>query len=158
MFRPMRRFKQQLPEAECVEILRSEPRGVLSLLGDDGYPYGLPMTHWYCPEDGRLYFHCAREGHKLDALRARDKASFCVLDRGVREPEGWAMHIRSVIVFGRIRVVEDPEKTEWILRSLTAKFTPDPAYAEEALRRGADRVLCLELIPEHITGKRIREA
>ncbi len=62
MFRPMRRIKQQLPEAECIEILKAEPRGVLSLLGDDGYPYGIPLDHWYCPEDGRLYFHGAREG------------------------------------------------------------------------------------------------
>ena len=48
MFRKMRRFKQQLSDEECIAGLRSETRGVLSMLGDDGYPYGIPMNHWYC--------------------------------------------------------------------------------------------------------------
>lgn len=156
MFRPMRRFNQQLPEAECIEILKSEPRGVLSLLGDDGYPYGLPMTHWYC--DGKLYFHCAKEGHKLDAIRRCEKASFCVMDQGFRKDGEWAINIRSVIVFGRIRVVEDIQEIETICRGLTAKFTPDTAYADQEFRRGASRVLCLELAPENITGKRVNES
>ena len=76
MFRKMRRFKQQLEESECIELLKSEPRGVLSLIGDNGYPYGIPMDHFYCEENGRLYFHCAKEGHKIDALTACDKASY----------------------------------------------------------------------------------
>ena len=78
MFRKMRRFKQELSKEECIEILKSEPRGVLSMIGDDGYPYGIPMTHWYCEEDGKIYFHGAKEGHKLDAIRKCDKVSFCV--------------------------------------------------------------------------------
>ena len=64
MFRKMRRFKQGLTREECVEILKNEPRGVLSLIGDDGYPYGLPMTHYYNADNGKIYFHCARVGHK----------------------------------------------------------------------------------------------
>lgn len=156
MFRPMRRFKQQLPEAECIEILRTEPRGVLSLLGEDGYPYGLPMTHWY--NGGKLYFHCAKEGHKLDAIRNCNKASFCVMDRGFHRDGEWPMHIRSVIVFGRIRIVEDMREIETICRGLTAKFTSDTAYADQELRTGASHVLCLELSPEQITGKRVIES
>ena len=69
MFREMRRFKQVLSQEECIEVLKNEPRGVLSLIGEDGYPYGIPMDHWYCEEDGKLYFHCAKEGHKLDAVK-----------------------------------------------------------------------------------------
>ena len=80
MFRKMRRWKQQLTEAECAEILRREPRGVLALTGDDGYPYALPLDFVF--EDGKLYFHCAGEGHKIDAVRRCDKASFCVMDAG----------------------------------------------------------------------------
>ena len=71
MFREMRRFKQQIPEAECIQILKEQPRGVLSMLGDDDYPYGIPMDHWHCEENGRLYFHCAKTGHKLDAACER---------------------------------------------------------------------------------------
>ena len=68
MFREMRRIKQALSQDECTEVLKNEPRGVLSLIGENGYPYGIPMDHWYCEEDGKLYFHCAKEGHKLGAL------------------------------------------------------------------------------------------
>ena len=68
MFRKMRRFKQQITDAECIEVLKKTKRGVLSLLGEDGYPYGIPIDHWYCEEDGRIYFHGAKEGHKIDAV------------------------------------------------------------------------------------------
>ena len=82
MFRTMRRFKQELTREECLAVLRSQPRGVLSLLGENGYPYGLPIDYWYNETDGKLYFHGAKEGHKIDAIRACDKASFCVHDEG----------------------------------------------------------------------------
>ena len=84
MFRTMRRFKQELTREECLAVLRSQPRGVLSLLGENGYPYGLPIDYWYNETDGKLYFHGAKEGHKIDAIRACDKASFCVHDEGQR--------------------------------------------------------------------------
>ena len=84
MFRKIRRFKQEMPAEECRELLKTQVRGVLSLLGDDGYPYGLPIDYWYNEADGKLYFHGAKEGHKIDAIRACDKASFCIHDEGVR--------------------------------------------------------------------------
>ena len=158
MFRSMRRFKQQLPEAECIEILKQQPRGILSVLGDDGYPYGIPLSHWYCEEDGKLYFHSAKEGHKLDAIRRCDKVSFCVCDEGYRKAGEWALNIRSVVVFGRIRMVEDPSQMQKICRGLGCKFLPDEAYWENEFLRGAARVLCLELTPEQITGKLVKES
>ncbi|MBQ6400642.1 MAG: pyridoxamine 5'-phosphate oxidase family protein, partial [Clostridia bacterium] len=106
MFRKMLREKQQLTEVECLEILRREPRGVLSVLGDGDYPYGMPMNHYFCEEDGRLYFHGGKRGHKIDALRRQDKASFCVLGSGTRQEGDWFLTFRSVIVFGRIEIVE----------------------------------------------------
>ena len=78
MFRKMLRFKQQIPETECIRILKEEPRGVLSVLGDDDYPYGMPINHFYCEEDGKLYFHTGMKGHRNDAIRRHDKVSFCV--------------------------------------------------------------------------------
>ena len=101
MFREMVRKKQQLTKEEAIELLKKEPRGVLSLLGDDGYPYGVPIDHWYNPEDGKLYFHCGKRGHKIDAIRSCDKASFCVCDEGYRKEGDWALNIKSVIVFGK---------------------------------------------------------
>ena len=77
MFRPMRRIRQQLSQAECDAILQKCSSGVLAVAGDDGYPYTVPMSYLY--QDGRLYFHCAKSGHKLDAVRREPKVSFCVV-------------------------------------------------------------------------------
>ena len=158
MFREMRRFKQQITEEECIEVLKNEPRGVLSVLGDDGYPYGIPLDHWYSVADGKLYFHCAREGHKLDAIEKYDKASYCVMDKGFLKEGEWALNIRSVIVFGRIHIVTDEEKKKEICTNLCRKFTDDEAYLEKELKNAFPRVCCLELEPEHMTGKLVNES
>ena len=158
MFRKMRRFNQQITDAECIEILKNTKRGVLSLLGEDGYPYGIPIDHWYCEEDGRIYFHGAKEGHKIDAIKACDKASFCVYDEGFRKEGEWALNITSVITFGRIRLVEDEDTARKICTELVKKFTDDEDYLEKELQNAFPRVQCLELIPEHMTGKLVNES
>ena len=155
-FRKMRRFKQALPYEECEEILRGEPRGVLSVLGENGYPYGFPMDFVY--EDGKLYFHCAKVGHKLDALRACDRVSFCVMDRGYRKEGDWALNIRSVIIFGRIRFIEDPEETIERVRHLGLKYYPTRESVEEEIRQAGARVQILELTIDHMTGKLVNES
>ena len=154
MFREMRRHGQQLPESECAEILRREPRGVLAVLGDDGYPYTVPLDFVY--DDGKLYFHCAGEGHKLDAIRRCDKATFCVMDAGERRPGEWWLTFRSVIVFGRVRVLDDRAEVLERVRALGLKYAA-PDYVETELQRDGKRVECLELTVEHMTGKRVRE-
>ncbi len=158
MFREMRRFKQQMTKEECIRVLKEQPRGVLSLAGDDGYPYGIPMDHWYNEEDGHIYFHGAKTGHKIDAVSRCDKASYCVFDEGYRREGEWALNITSVVVFGRIRIVEDEEKRREICIALCKKFTDDEAYLEKELRTALPRVCCLELIPEHMTGKLVNES
>ena len=158
MFRKMRRIKQQLTQQECVQVLKNEPRGVLSMMGENGYPYGIPMDHWYCEEDGKLYFHGAVEGHKIDAIKQCDKVSYCVMDEGYREPGEWPLHIKSVIVFGRLHTVSDKEKTVQICTEIGKKFTDDEAYLQKELAGSLSRVLCLELTPEHITGKLVKES
>ena len=158
MFRKLLRHKQQLPDSECIEILKSEPRGVLSVMGDEGYPYGLPIDHWYCEENGKLYFHCGKIGHKLDAIRNCDKVSYCVTDGGKAEVGEWALYFRSVIVFGRAKIIEDKARIIEITRQLSCKFTDDTAYIEDEIRRFAAGTLCIELTPEHICGKRVHEA
>ena len=158
MFRPMLRKKQQLPEEECLELLRREPRGVLYVLGDEGYPYGVPINHYYCPEDGRLYFHSGKTGHKIDAIRQMDKASFCVYDSGFRREGEWALNIRSVIVFGRIEMVEDTARIYEIARRLSRKFTDDENYIEQEIARSGPGTLMFALNIEHMTGKLVNES
>lgn len=157
-FRKMRRFKQELSREECLAILKNEKRGVLSIMGDDGYPYGIPLNHLYSEEDGRLYFHGAKAGKKLDSIALNNKASFCVYDSGYLRPGEWALNIKSVIVFGSIQIVKDENKAREICTELVRKFTDDEEYLENEMKNAFSRVLCLELIPEHISGKLVNES
>ena len=156
MFRSMRRFKQQLSQEECIDILKKEPRGVLAVHGEDGYPYALPMNHIYIDE--KLYFHCAKEGHKLDALKADSRVSFCVMDKGFRKEGEWALNIKSVIIFGKIKKVTDREKALYVVRQLGLKHYPTPEGVEEEIRKSFDRVQLLELTIDHMTGKLVNES
>ena len=158
MFREIVRKKQAITLEECKEILKKEPRGVLSLIGDQGYPYGVPINHYYCEENGHIYFHSGKSGHKIDALRACDKASFCVYDGGYRNEGEWALNIKSIIVFGRIQIVEDFDEAMDICRKLCYKFTSGSDYIEKEIRVSGKNTLCFKLIPEHITGKKVNES
>ena len=160
MFRTMRRFKQQISEEECIRILQEEKRGILSMHGEDGYPYGIPMNHWYNPENGKLYFHCAKTGHKLDAIRKNDKVSYCVYDQGFLKDGDWALNIRSVVVFCRARIVEDAEDDlrRRIAVGLCRKFTDDEAFLQKELVNAMPRAAFLELTPDHMTGKLVNES
>ena len=158
MFRELTRKNKQISKEECIRILKDEPRGVLSVLGDNDYPYGMPMNHFYNEEDGKIYFHCGKMGHRLDALKKHDKVSFCVYDEGYRKEGEWALNIKSVVVFGRMRVVNDLKKVVYISDKLSRKFTKDDAYIKEEIEKYASQTLLLELTPEHICGKLVTEA
>ena len=157
MFRPMRRFKQQLSDEEVVEVLKYAKRGVLSVTGDDGWPYGIWLNPYYREADGRIYFHGAK-GHKIDALRKDCRASFTVIDDGVRDDGGWAYTFRSVVVFGRVEFVEDHTFALELCRELARRFNPSKEDIEKEIQMAGARVQMLCLVPEHITGKRIHEA
>lgn len=158
MFREITRKKQQLPEEECIRILNSVKRGVLSVLGDDDYPYGMPMNHFYNEEDGRIYFHSGMSGHKIDAIRRHAKVSFCVFDEGYRKEGDWALYIKSVIVFGRIEIINDRETVYEISRRLSRRFTDDEDYIEKEIVRSGPGTFMFCIVPEHIAGKLVHEA
>lgn len=155
MFREMRRRNQQLDEAACERILSQARRGVLAVLGDEGYPYAVPMNFLY--DDGKIYFHCAQVGHKLDAIAACDKASFCVMDDGVLEEGSWWYHVNSVIAFGRIRRIEDHGVTISALYKLGKKYFPPDYDVDADIANSSPRVAILELTIEHLSGKHVRE-
>ncbi|MBR2990842.1 MAG: pyridoxamine 5'-phosphate oxidase family protein [Solobacterium sp.] len=157
MFREMRRSKQQLPEEECIRILTEGKRGVLSVLGDDEYPYGIPVDYLYSKEDGCLYFHGAPAGHKIDAVNRHDKVSFVVFDNEEHKEGDWAPWIRSVVVFGRIRIIEDTDKRLDIVRRIGLKYYPTVDEVEEELAAAGHRVAALELTIEHMSGKLVHE-
>ncbi len=156
VFRPMRRARQQLPQAACIEILNRNTAGVLAVLGDGGWPYAVPLSYLYA--DGCLYFHCAKTGHKLDALRGCDRASFCVIDKDEVRPAEYTTWFCSVIAFGRAEVLEGAAARAAI-EALAAKYAPDDSAENRA--RVIDRelpALCMvRLRIEHMTGKQAKE-
>ena len=156
MFREMRRKNQLLPQEETEAMLQQGTSGVLSLLGDNGYPYGVPLSYVY--HNGKLYFHCAQAGHKLDAIRRKEKCSFCVIVQDQVVPEKYTTYFRSVIAFGKVRILENIEEKQAALEALGERFNPGE---KESLRQeisGAwDRVCVLEMAIEHLTGKEAKE-
>ena len=152
----MRRIKQQLSEEEALEVLKNAKRGVLSVIGDDGWPYGIYLNPYF--ESGRIYFHGAKAGHKIDALKKDARASFTVIDEGAKDEGGWAYTFKSVVVFGRVEFVEDQNEAVDICRRLARRFNPSEADIEAETRRAAAHVQVFALISEHITGKRVHEA
>ncbi len=158
MFREMLRKKQVLTELECKEILINEKRGVLSVIGDEGYPYGFPINHYYNEKDGCIYFHCGKVGHKLDALKKREKVSFCVYDKGYKKDGFWALNIKSVIVFGKAEVISDSDIVVEISRNLSHKFTDDENYIDNEISKFLKNTLLIKLTPEHISGKLVNES
>ena len=159
MFRELTRKNKQLSAEECISVLQQETRGVLSVLGDDDYPYGMPMNHWYNEEDGAIYFHCGNmNGHRMDALKRHDKVSYCVYDKGYRNEGEWAWNVKSVIVFGRMEILDDMEKITDITTKLSHKFTQDEEYIKKEIELYGHETLLLKLISEHICGKLVNEA
>lgn len=158
MFREVARKKQSLDKPKIIEILKNEKRGVLSVHGENGYPYGLPINYWYNEENGYIYFHSGKKGHKVDSISQNNKASFCVYDEGFKNEGEWALNISSVIVFGKINIVENPQKSEEVFRKLSLKFTSDTQYVESEIEKFSEATLCYELRPEHITGKIVNES
>ena len=157
MFRPMRRSRQALGIDACKEVLSRGTSGVLALLGDGGWPYAVPMSYAFDGE--KLYFHCAREGHKLDAIRREARASFCVVDRDDVKPAEYTSYFRSVIIFGRVRVIEDEAQKRAAIELLARRYFPEDSA--ENRRRAIEREwagLCmLEMDIEHMSGKEAKE-
>lgn len=147
----MRRHKQELKKQDCIDILTNEPRGVLALLGDKNYPYALPMSHVYI--NGKIYFHGAQTGHKKDVVEKCNKASYCVIEKGVKNEGEWWYTFRSVIVFGRIRTLSDKNEKIEKLRKLGNKFFPTQEETENEIKRLIDKTEVFELTIEHMSGK-----
>lgn len=153
MFREMRRKKQLLPEAESREILARNTSGVLSLLGDEGYPYGVPLS--YVLAGDRIFFHCAKEGHKIDAIRREEKASFCVIDQDQIVSEEYTTYFRSVIAFGRAHILESDEEKMDAIHILAGKYSGDQGEAgiHKEIGKHFANLCMIQFDIEHLTGK-----
>ena len=154
-FRPLRRFKQAASSQECEAVLASAQRGILAVHGENGYPYGLPVNFLFL--GGKIYFHCAKTGHKTDAMRADGKVCFTVLSEPVRNPGEWWNCFTSVICFGRVSEVTDENEKDRLLRKIGAKYFPEGYDLEEDMVKNARHALVMEITVDHMSGKHVRE-
>ena len=151
-FREMRRKRQQLSEEESISILQKSTAGTLALLGDNDYPYAVPISYVY--HEGKLFFHSALTGHKVDAIRKYDKASFCVIAQDDVQPEKYTTFFRSVIVFGRIHIIEDEVEKLATARIFGNRYNPNQEKVlQKELESGLSRMLMIRFDIEHLTGK-----
>ncbi len=152
MFREMRRKRQLLSEEESISVLKKMTSGVLALSGDEGYPYAVPLSYVY--HEGKIYFHSALNGHKIDAIRRNDKASFCVIGQDHIVPEEYTTYFRSVIVFGRVNIIEDSVLKRQAIEWLAAKYAPGSNDGgKEEIDKEFNRLCMIELNIEHLSGK-----
>ncbi|MBO5222954.1 MAG: pyridoxamine 5'-phosphate oxidase family protein [Clostridia bacterium] len=157
MFRELQRIKQKISNADCIRILTEQTRGVLSVNGELGFPYAMPMNHFYNSEDGCIYFHTGKKGYRTDCIKSNDKACFCVYTSGEKEENEWAYRVKSVIVFGKIEIVDDINTVIDISRKLCYKFTQDEEYIENEINNHAKNTILLRLKPQHVCGKTVKE-
>lgn len=152
MFREMRRKAQQLTNEEMNEVLSSCHTGILAVIGDDGFPYTVPLNYVF--QNGKLYFHCAKEGHKIDSIRSDSKVSFCVVEKDQVIPQAFATNYKSVIAFGRARILTDGSELRAALNGILRKYSPAyPAEGQKELERELHLVCVVEINIEHMTGK-----
>jgi uncharacterized protein len=152
MMRAMRRQDRALSGEAAWDILRRADHGVLATLGEDGYPYAVPLNHVVVGDC--LYAHCALEGHKLDNVAFQDRASYCAITEALLEPEAFATAFESVIAFGRCALVEEEGEKLTALRALNARFAPAfPEKGEEIIERMSGQTAVLRFRIEHLTAK-----
>jgi nitroimidazol reductase NimA-like FMN-containing flavoprotein (pyridoxamine 5'-phosphate oxidase superfamily) len=153
MFREMRRMNQALSTEECIQALNRGTSGVLAVSGDEDYPYAVPLSFVYL--DHHVFFHCAVTGHKLESIARNDKVSFCVIDKDQVVPEDYNTYYRSVIIFGRARIMEDREEKRKALDRLVGKYSPDLDVDRrtKAIAKNLDDLCIIDLAVEHMTGK-----
>ena len=153
MFREMRRKRQQLTEAECIEILMKNTSGVLAVSGDNGYPYAVPLSYVY--DNGSLFFHCAKSGHKLDAIKNCDNVSFCVIDQDLVVPKKYTTYFRSVIIFGQASVVDQKDEIRCAIEKLAVKYHPDDSKENRdyVIEKESKNMCMVKIQIEHMTGK-----
>lgn len=152
MFRNMRRSKQILSQADSIAILEKATSGVLAVAGDDDYPYAVPLSFVFA--DGKIFFHCAKSGHKLDAIARNNKVSFCIIDEDQIVPEEYTTYFRSVIAFGKARILEEEGEKRRAIEKLAAKYSPN--QEEGRLKEIDDQIshMCMvEITVDHLSGK-----
>lgn len=156
-FRPMRRIRQKVTREECIEILTREKRAALSVIGENGYPYTIPIDFYYDASDDVVYFHCAKEGHKIDAIQKNSRVCFTTWNTGFQKEDDWAFNVTSVVVFGTAELVEDEPQTAEKIRKLAMKYYPTIEEVDNEMEKAINRAQLVAIHIDHMTGKLVNE-
>lgn len=157
MFRPIRRTTRAIPEEAAKDLLQNEKRGIFAVNGDDGYPFAIPVNYFYDRGENKIYFHGAKAGHKVDALKKSDKVCFTVYGNSRYEEGDWAPYTQSAVAFGRCHMVDDAALTDRKVRELALKYYPDAEEVEKEMEQHGAAVQLYEITIEHLTGKQVHE-
>ena len=157
MFRKIRRIKNEITIEEAKALLRKSKRAALSVNGDDGYPYTIPINFYYDEVENRIYIHSAKKGHKIDSIQKNDKICFTTWDDGYLDDGDWAYHVSSCVIFGRARLVENQQITEDKVKKLALKYYPSAEEVEDEIKKGLHGVQLIEIEIEHISAKKVHE-
>ena len=158
MFKPIRKKLNEIDRAATEALLISNRRGILAMNGDNGYPYAIPINYFYDNETQKIYFHGAKAGHKVDALKASDKVCFTVYgDERIDESEPWAPYVQSAVVFGRCRLLEVGPESIARLKEFAMKYYPDEDLADDQITRNGKATQMFEITIEHMSGKQVQE-
>ena len=155
IFREMRQKKQELSRQEIADILHKGTSGVLALLGDNDYPYAVPISYVY--DDGKIYFHSAKSGHKIDAIKNNPKVSMSIIDQEDVIEEELTTYFRSVILFGKARILQEDDEIYHAIETLGLKYNEDEVAVEKEIRKEWKILCCVEITIEHISGKQAIE-
>ena len=157
MFRSIRKKKNEISLDDAKKLLVESRRGVLAVNGDDGYPYAIPINYYYDEEKQKIYFHGSRVGHKVDALKKCDKICFTVFGPEMIGKEEWAPFVRSVVVFGRCHLIDDPSEAGTLIKTFAMKYYPNEELANEEIAISGKAVQMYEIEIEHFSGKEVQE-
>ena len=145
MFRMIRKKKNEIDKNEAEALLQSNRRGTLAVNGDNGYPYAIPVNYFYDREAQKIYFHGARAGHKVDALKVCDKVCFTVYGNESIKEESWEPFMQSTVAFGRCHLVEDNMKAMALLKKIAMKYYPNDQLADEEIARSGKAAQLFEI-------------
>lgn len=157
MFRPMRRKNQELSKDECIKLLKMTKRASIALIGDDDYPYSLPINYYYDEETNAIYFHSAKEGHKVDSIKKNNKISFSIIGEEKLDEGNYFYFVKSVIIFGKAEIVLNEDDRFKFLKIFGMKYFPSEEYTLEELKNSMARALLIKINIEHMTGKLVHE-
>ena len=157
MFRQIRKKKNEIGIDEAKKLLAEARRGILAVNGDEGYPYAIPVNYYYDDAEQKIFFHGSRVGHKVDSIKKCDKVCFTVCGPEMVKEESWAPFVRSVVIFGRCHLVENPALAETMLRQFALKYYPNEEMVSEEISMAGKAVQMYEIEIEHFSGKEVQE-